>query len=73
MDWYDVDEILLDGSKEDIETLKCPECGGNLEYHFSKGEKPNSGALRVICRSCGIVEKLHGISGEPSCVTFFPI
>lgn len=71
MNWYDVDDILLEGSKEQIKSLKCPDCGGEIRFRFSKGESSNFGDLRVFCDSCNKYETLHKIAGTPSCVEYF--
>ena len=36
MTWDDVDEILFDGTKEQILAVKCPECGGDLVFSYFK-------------------------------------
>lgn len=35
MDWYDVDDILYYGTKEEISNLKCPACGGKINLNYS--------------------------------------
>ena len=67
MSWYDVEEILLDGSKEEIEKVKCPDCGGPLQIRFSFSEKSGKGTLRIYCEKCCTMEALHGIVGTPNC------
>ena len=65
-DWYDVDDILYDGKKEDIENIVCPDCGGKIKYRY--GEESNS--FEVSCHKCGHLSRAHG-SPIPNCVTFF--
>ena len=36
MDWYDVDDILYDGTKEEISKLKCPDI---VIYFLEKNTK----------------------------------
>ena len=31
MDWYDIDDILIDGTKENISDVVCPDCGTVLK------------------------------------------
>ncbi len=35
--WDDIDDILYDGAKEDIQALTCPDCGGGvISYKFDE-------------------------------------
>lgn len=68
MDWYDVDDILIDGAKAQIANLRCPDCGGRLTYTYSEGE--TAGRLAVSCTKCYALEILHKLP-EPNCVRFF--
>ena len=63
MNWYDVEDILYDGSEEDVKSLSCPECNGSIHYHFDK----NSNSLSYGCKKCGIVMKGHRCSVKPNC------
>lgn len=69
MDWYAVEDILLDGSKEEIAKVKCPNCGGSLQTRFSFSKESGKGTLRIFCKKCHIVETLHKVEGTPNCVT----
>lgn len=66
MDWYDVDDILYDGQKKDIEQLVCPDCGGKIHFDYS----PQSKALQVRCLSCGYLSRQHG-DIIPNCYKIF--
>jgi len=33
-DWYDVSDILFSGTAEQIDAVKCPECGGMLRFSY---------------------------------------
>ena len=68
MDWYDVDEILIGGTKTQIASLRCPDCGGRLKYAYSGGA--DAGRLAVSCIKCYALEVLHKLP-EPNCVRFF--
>lgn len=70
MDWYDIDEILLDGTVEEIKKLKCPDCGGVLEFNYTPYKSSKLGDLRVFCHSCNQYEALHKLMGEPNCVKY---
>lgn len=48
--WEDVDDILFDGTSEEISQLYCPECKGKLTYDFSKA----SHIMNICCTKCGI-------------------
>jgi uncharacterized protein YbaR (Trm112 family) len=64
MDWNDVNDVLFEGSKKQIEALFCPDCGGFLEYHYSSSTKEMT--LRCTGR-CGHLEKMHGLFEVPNC------
>ena len=66
MDWYDVEDILFDGSKEEMSKLKCPDCKGNIHVIYS--EKVNS--MQITCNKCGAIERLYGVD-TPNCYLFF--
>lgn len=62
MNWYDVDDILYDGDEAAIRNVRCPDCGGEIEFCFSEGTK----TFRTMCRSCGVLNVSHG-SSVPNC------
>lgn len=66
MDWYDVDDVLYDGTKEEISKLKCPDCGGNIKYSYTKSCE----CFTISCKSCGHLSISHG-SPTPNCYLFF--
>lgn len=66
MDWYDVDDVLYDGTKEEIANLKCPDCGGAISYRYND----NVSTFEVLCKGCGYVARGHG-SPRPNCADFF--
>ncbi|MEG0970543.1 MAG: hypothetical protein RSE47_05490 [Acidaminococcaceae bacterium] len=47
MNWQQLKNKLLLGSKNDISKLSCPECGGRLHCHYD-----GSGRLLVLCEEC---------------------
>ncbi|MCI2113188.1 MAG: hypothetical protein LKJ92_06920 [Ruminococcus sp.] len=63
MSWYDIEDVLYDGSEEDIKNLKCPDCNGLIHHHYD--EKSNS--LKYGCKKCGIVMKGYKCSTKPNC------
>ena len=67
MTWYDIENILFDGTKENIEKLRCPECGGKIS--FSCSMKYARFVLR--CNSCGYLSVSHGFYATPNCCSIF--
>lgn len=63
MDWYDVDDILYDGNEDDIKSIRCPICGGNIKYSY------HIGTFRRSCVSCG-EESIQHDAPLPNCVKF---
>ena len=66
MDWYDVDNVLFDGNAEDIQQLKCPDCGGRIHFEY----RPVGQSLKVMCRSCGYFSIQHS-DEVPNCYKLF--
>ena len=66
-DWDDVEEVLCDGSREEILSLRCPDCGGAIEYRGSK----TCSSFEMRCRSCGYISRGHGVPSDIACVRFF--
>jgi hypothetical protein len=64
-------DVLLDGSKEQIANLKCPECGGPISYRYFAGREAEGvpSALDVFC-SCQMV-LMHKMRFVPNCVKHF--
>jgi hypothetical protein len=61
MSWDDVEDILFDGTIEQIETVKCPECGGRLKMSYS----PKARSLEVHCKDCYTVLRSNGAEKTP--------
>lgn len=66
MDWYDLDDILYEGTKEEIEKVVCPDCGGALSFTYG-GEGTT---FTIKCGGCGIIVK-NVKSPTPNCVRYF--
>jgi len=58
-DWNDVINVLYLGAKDDIMSLRCPECGGVIEYHASV----KYSTFEVKCLACGLFFKRARHSG----------
>ena len=65
-DWYDIDDILYDGTKEEIEKVVCPDCGEKIAYRYS--DDVNS--FEVSCKGCGHLSRANG-SPKPNCVLYY--
>lgn len=61
----DISDLLIDGTREQMDGLRCPECGSPVSYRYAEG----CGALTVLC---GCTEdRCHGAVHEPNCVRLF--
>ena len=60
-----IEDVLFDGTEEDMLRVICPECGGSIEYSVTEQE------MLIRCTSCGTRSSLHGISQIPNCIGFF--
>jgi len=67
MDWNDIDNILFNGTKEEIESLKCPECENNIFVRISVEYQE----ILIKCEKCGIIIKGHGLHEIPNAYRFF--
>ena len=56
MDWNDVDDILYDGTEEQIRAVRCPECGGELELSFCA----ETMSRETRCLGCQTEIRTHG-------------
>ncbi len=66
MDWYDIDDILTDGTKEDISAVVCPDCGSKIKYCYSQSEN----SMEISCANCGYISRASGFP-FPNCVKYF--
>jgi len=66
-DWNDVIDILYFGTKEDILSLACPDCGGPIQYQASA----SCSTFQVSCVACGVLSRGHGIPDDLACVKYF--
>ncbi len=65
----DIDDILYNGTKEQILGIHCPDCGGNIRYSFTcYGE--NESRFTTECVNCHTITIEHN-GPEPNCVKFF--
>ena len=66
MNWYDIDEILINGNKEQIENIICPDCGSKISYKY--GEQ--YGSMEIKCPNCYYLSRTYRFP-FPNCVKFF--
>jgi len=62
MSWDDIDDIIFEGTPEQIKNVKCPECEGDLRLSYF----PLTKSVEIYCRSCGTIIKQNGISQKPN-------
>lgn len=61
----DIVEVLMDGTKAQMDEIRCSECGGPISYTYSSGCE----AFTVSCKCTE--ERCHGVFHEPNCVKYF--
>jgi len=66
-DWEDVQEILYFGSRKDILSLRCPDCGKEIHYTAC----PEYSAIDIKCDGCGRVLLAHKVPDNLACVKYF--
>ena len=57
---------MNDGSKEEIENVVCPDCGGKISYRYSHSPR----GFEVRCVGCGYLSRATG-GDKPKCVDYF--
>lgn len=62
MNWYDVEDILYEGTVEQIEAVRCPECEGLLRTSYS----PATRNVEIRCMDCHTVVRAHGVKKIPN-------
>lgn len=68
MDWDNVYDILYDGTRAEIETVRCPDCGHEIRFCYSEYDRGNT--FTVWCDGCHIMQK--GSNGPiPNCVVLY--
>ena len=62
MTWDDVDDILFDGSAEEIKNVRCPDCGGELMYEYFHKTRN----MEIECKGCFTLIRAHGAYKVPN-------
>lgn len=62
MDRLEMENILYDGTKKEIENARC-ECGGIPNYYFSHD------TFTICCNKCGLVSR-YIKSPVPNCIKY---
>ncbi len=56
MRWDDIENTIYDGTKAQVDALKCPDCGENISVSFCKAASPSeNNSLRYWCDGCGMI------------------
>ena len=66
MDWCDIEDILIDGTKEKISDLVCPDCGSKIEYRYDT----KLASMEIHCLFCGYLSRQNKFP-YPKCVDYF--
>lgn len=61
----DIPNLLIDGTRAQMDGLRCPECGAPIRYRYTAG----CDAFTVLC-DC-TEDRCHGTFHEPNCVQLF--
>jgi uncharacterized Zn finger protein len=62
MNWNDVDGIIYNGTLEEINSVKCPVCGGKLKLRYSAKAQ----SVSVECLVCGAAARHSGVTEAPN-------
>lgn len=67
MNFDEIIDTLFDGSKEQMQSLTCPECGKSIFYEIAN----DNSSMRVQCVGCGSRVNLGKLSEIPNCLALF--
>lgn len=63
MTWGDLNDVLFDGSEQEIRECHCPDCGGEINFRYDEMMK----GFEVSCARCGAIERHDGVHYMPNC------
>ena len=63
MESADVTDRLLHGASDQVLTLACPNCSGQLKVGFHRGRRLM--AAKVECKKCDYCVRMDGLPTEP--------
>ncbi|MCL2513700.1 MAG: hypothetical protein FWF08_07350 [Oscillospiraceae bacterium] len=61
MSWDDIEDIIFDGTEEQIGAVSCPECNGDLKLSYF----PLTKNIEIRCLDCKTVVRENGVCEEP--------
>lgn len=61
--WEYVEDILFEGTHEEINNLKCPHCDHKIYFDYIK----KCNMLKYGCRNCGKEIRANGCCEIPNC------
>ncbi len=67
MTWDDIEEIIFDGSQEDIRSLACPSCGSSIIISYTE----QTASLMHKCKGCGLISRYNNVAYTPNAVIYF--
>ncbi len=67
MDWGDIEEILFKGTDKQIRSVKCPDCGGKIEFEFNEVHR----TMQIRCIDCGTWTKGCKTLHKPRCTSLY--
>jgi len=62
MNWDDVDDILFDGTPEQIAAVRCPDCNGEIYFSYTRAIRSEDKG----CKGCGLQIRAHGAHYVPN-------
>ena len=61
--WDDIEDVLFDGTSEEIQNLKCPTCDSKIYFSYTSEGR----TLKYGCKSCGKQVVANGCHDIPNC------
>ena len=62
MTWNDIENILFDGTPEEISAVRCPEWGSMFKYEFFQ----ETNSIEIMCENCGTMIRGSGCDKIPN-------
>ena len=60
--WDKIQDILYEGTVEQIDNVRCPECGGVLNFAYF----PKTKSVHIGCKDCHTVVRSNGVAETPN-------
>ncbi|HKV41911.1 MAG TPA: hypothetical protein VJX67_22095 [Blastocatellia bacterium] len=65
--WDEIERVLIEGTREQMESIACPNCDGEIAFEYSE----EFGSFIVRCVGCRSFSKACGGMVRPRCAEIY--